>query len=300
MPKSSDAEDPSSSSGSDNTTVKKPNKLSFKSLLSSVFSPKKSNKEESAFHATIKQLKSSTKTMTAEEKEILTNFLKFGSKTVEQVMIPRSDISAVKQNATLDELNLALMTYSHTRTLVYADNLDNIIGFIHIKDLFKVMAKKQDFQLKKLIRKPIISAPSMKLIDLLVEMQRKRTHISVVVDEYGGTDGIVTIEDIMEEIVGRIDDEHDEKLESDSYKIISANTIIASARVEVEDLEKILGVKLKEDDDEFDTIGGLVLAKVGHVPLPGTKIEIASANVEIEVIDAGPRGLKQVKLTLKE
>ena len=161
-----------------------------------------------------------------------------------------------------------------------------------------MLAQNKHFQLKKIIRKPIISAPSMKLTDLLITMQRQRTHISIIVDEYGGTDGIVTIEDIMEEIVGRIDDEHDDKLESDAYQILDSSTVLSSSRVEVEDLERILGVKLKDDKDEFDTIGGLVLAKVGNVPSPGTKIEI-SHQVELEVIDANARTLKQVKLTLK-
>jgi CBS domain containing-hemolysin-like protein len=138
----------------------------------------------------------------------------------------------------------------------------------------------------------------MKLNLLLTEMQKKCTHIAVVVDEYGGTDGIVTFEDIMEEIVGRIEDEHDQQLESDSYEIIDSGAVLCSARVEVETIEHILGVNLKGEDDEFDTIGGLVLAKVGNVPLPGDKIML-SEQVELEVIDASPRTLKQVKLRLR-
>jgi len=234
----------------------------------------------------------------SQEEMIFTNFQEFGDKTVEDVMIPRADIIAVRDNTRLDDINQMVIKFSHTRMLVYNDTLDNIIGFLHIKDLFKVLAREENFNLKKLIRKPIISAPSMKLLDLLSEMQRKRTHIAIVVDEYGGTDGMVTIEDIMEEIFGRIDDEHDEKLESDNYKIINSTTILSNSRVEVEDLEKILGVRLKVEDDDFDTIGGLVLAKAGSVPPPGTKIDIAE-NVELEVIEASPRTLKSVKLKLK-
>ncbi|MGI4776463.1 MAG: transporter associated domain-containing protein, partial [Janthinobacterium lividum] len=166
------------------------------------------------------------------------------------------------------------------------------------KDLFKVIAEKQEFNLRKLIRKPIKAAPSMRIGDLLTEMQRKRIHIAVVVDEYGGTDGIVTIEDIMEEIFGRIDDEHDEKLKSDNYKILNKTTILSNSRVEVEELEKILGIKLKEEDDEFDTIGGLVLDKAGTVPTIGTKFDISNI-LELEVIDASPRVLKLIKLRLK-
>lgn len=234
----------------------------------------------------------------ANEQEMLNNFLSFSNKTVEDAMIPRSDIVAVRHNISLAELFKTIIKTHHTRTLVYENTLDNIVGFVHIKDLFMVLAENKHFQLKNIIRKPIISTSSMKLTDLLITMQRQRTHIAITVDEYGGTDGIVTIEDIIEEIVGRIDDEHDDKLESDSYQIIDANTVLASSRVEVEDLEKILGVKLKDDDDEFDTIGGLVLTKSGSVPAPGTKIDISNL-VELEVIDANPRTLKQVKLTLK-
>jgi CBS domain containing-hemolysin-like protein len=239
-----------------------------------------------------------TKKKKLTEKTIFSNFQEFNDKIVEDVVIPRSDIIAVRDDVNLEDLNQMIIKFSHTRILVYNDTLDNIIGFIHIKDLFKILARAENFNLKKLIRKPIISAPSMKLSDLLREMQRRRTHIAIVVDEYGGTDGMVTIEDIMEEIFGRIDDEHDEILESDSYKVINHTTILSNSRVEVEDLEKILGVQLKDHDDEFDTIGGLVLAKVGSVPLPGTKINI-SDEVELEVIDANPRTLKLVKLKLK-
>ena len=249
-------------------------------------------------HNFLNRLKPTSHVKPSKEEVIFSNFQEFGDKTVEDVMIPRADIIAVKDNTKLDDLNQMIIKFSHTRMLVYNDTLDSIIGFLHIKDLFKVLAKQENFNLKKLIRKPIISAPSMKLLDLLSEMQRKRIHIAIVVDEYGGTDGMVTIEDIIEEIFGRIDDEHDEKLESDNYKIISSTTILSNSRVEVEDLERMLGVRLKNEGDEFDTIGGLVLAKAGSVPPPGTKIDIAE-NVELEVIEASPRTLKSVKLKLK-
>lgn len=268
--------------------------VSSKSILSRIITGLKA----SNFHNLLNRLKPTSLTKPSQEEVIFSNFQEFGDKTVEDVMIPRADIIAVKDNTKLDDLNQMIIKFSHTRMLVYNDTLDSIIGFLHIKDLFKVLAKQENFNLKKLIRKPIISAPSMKLLDLLSEMQRKRIHIAIVVDEYGGTDGMVTIEDIMEEIFGRIDDEHDEKLESDIYKIISSNTVLSNSRVKVEDLEKILGVHLKNEGDEFDTIGGLVLAKAGSVPLPGTKIDIAE-NVELEVIEASPRALKSVKLKLK-
>jgi CBS domain containing-hemolysin-like protein len=270
--------------------------FTFKALFSNWFLK---DKIVDDFHETIKQLKSNSKKMTLEEKKIFTNLLKFGHKTAEDVMIPRSDIKAVKLTISFEELSKMLNhELPRTRTLVYDGTLDNIVGFIHIKDLFKILVTKQNLQLTKIIRKPIISAPSMKVMDLLAKMRRDRVQIAIVVDEYGGTDGIVTIEDIMEEIVGRIDDEHDKQSDNESFRIIDNTTILSNARVKVEDLELVLGVKLKTEEDEFDTIGGLVLAKSGNVPLIGTKINIEE-QVELEVIDASPRSLKQVQLKLK-
>jgi CBS domain containing-hemolysin-like protein len=277
--------------------LKNPSKFDvLKSWFSRLFFKEKI---EDNFYYTIKKLKSNSKKMTLEEQKIFMNLLKFGHKTVEDVMIPRSDIKAVKLTTSIEELSQMLNSkIPHTRTLVYDETLDNIVGFIHIKDLFKLLVTKRNLPLKRIIRKPIISAPSMKLIDLLAKMRRDHVQISIVVDEYGGTDGIVTTEDIMEEIVGRIDDEHNKKSDNDNFKIINNNTILSNARVKVEDLELALGVTLKTEDDEFDTIGGLVLAKVGNVPSVGTKIDIEE-QVELEVIEACPRSLKQVKLRLK-
>ncbi|WCR56197.1 MAG: Hemolysin C [Rickettsia asembonensis] len=237
--------------------------------------------------------------MTLDERNILANLLELEDKTIEDIMVPRSDIAAIKLSTNLEELSESIkLEVPHTRTLIYDGTLDNIVGFIHIKDLFKALATKQNGRLKKLIRKHIIAAPSMKLLDLLAKMRRERTHIAIVIDEYGGTDGLVTIEDLIEEIVGRIDDEHDQQLDSDNFKVINNSTIISNARVEVEVLEEIIGEKLKNDDDEFDTIGGLVLTRVGSVPAIGTRIDI-SENIEIEVTDTTPRSLKQVKIRLK-
>ncbi|WP_341794609.1 hemolysin C [Rickettsia endosymbiont of Rhinocyllus conicus] len=269
--------------------------------LRKLFSPIKSlfsNKVPDDFFSVIKRLKTNSQKMTLDERNILANLLKLKGKTIEDIMVPRSDIAAIKLTTNIEELNESIkVKIPHTRTLIYDGTLDNIVGFIHIKDLFKALVTKQNFRLKKLIRKHIIAAPSMKLLDLLAKMRREKTHIAIVIDEYGGTDGLVTIEDVMEALVGRIDDEHDQKSEYDNYKVINNSTIISNARVEVEVLEEIIGEKLK-DDDEFDTIGGLVLTKMGNVPAVGTKINV-SENIEIEVTDANPRSLKQIKITLK-
>ncbi|WP_419235075.1 hemolysin C [Rickettsia endosymbiont of Nabis limbatus] len=271
--------------------------------LRKLFSPIKSlfsNKVPDDFFSVIKRLKTNSQKMTLDERNILANLLKLKGKTTGDIMVPRSDIAAIKLTTNIEELNESIkVKIPHTRTLIYDGTLDSIVGFIHIKDLFKALVTKQNFRLKKLIRKHIIAAPSMKLLDLLAKMRREKTHIAIVIDEYGGTDGLVTIEDVMEALVGRIDDEHDQKSEYYNYKVINNSTIISNARVEVEVLEEIIGEKLKDDDDEFDTIGGLVLTKMGNVPAVGTKINV-SENIEIEVTDANPRSLKQVKITLKK
>lgn len=226
---------------------------------------------------------------------IMKNFESFAEKTVEDVMIPRSDIISVSYDISLEDLSKTIIKHGHTRTLVYKDNLDNVIGFLHIKDLFEIIARSKKYSLKKLMRKHIVSPHSMTLIELLKQMQLNRTHIAVVVDEYGGTDGIVTIEDVIESIVGRIDDEHDADLDTENFKILKPGLIIANARMEVEELERILDVKLRDEDDEFDTIGGLVLAKVGTVPDKGEVI-IITEEVTIEIINSTPRTIKQLKV----
>lgn len=232
----------------------------------------------------------------AQENAIIRNLESFAEKVASDVLIPRSDIIAVNVDISLDELSKIVIKHGHTRTLVYKDNLDNILGFVHIKDLFEVIAKSKKYNLKKLTRKALVFPESMKLVDLLREMQVKRTHIAVIVDEYGGTDGIVTIEDLIEGIVGPIDDEHDIELVSESFKVLKPGVIIVSARMEVVELEKLLNVKLKEEDDEFDTIGGLVLATVGTVPEKGSVIDI-NDDVTVEIMDSTPRNIKQLKIT---
>lgn len=226
---------------------------------------------------------------------IIQNFESFAEKTVEDIMIPRSDIIAVSCEASLEDISKTIIKYGHTRTLVYKENLDNVIGFLHIKDLFEVIAKSKKYNLKKLMRKHIVSPHSMNLIDLLKQMQIHRTHIAVVVDEYGGTDGIVTIEDVIEAIIGRINDEHDESLDGENIEIIKPGVMIVNARVEIEELEKILGVSLRKEEGEFDTIGGLVLAKIGTVPEKGEVIAITE-EVTIEILDSTPRAIKQLKV----
>lgn len=244
----------------------------------------------------IEKLEYYANTISVKEKDILSNFLGFCNKTVDDVKIPRSDISSISSTTNVAALNKKILETGHTRTLVYEDNLDNIIGFLHIKDIFKAMVNKSDVNIQKLIRTPILAAQSMKLIDLLTEMQRTRTHIAIVVDEYGGTDGIATIEDIMETLVGEIEDEHDNNNDP-KYEILKTGEIITEARVEIEELEKAIGTALKTEEDVCETIGGLILSRIGHIPEKNTTI-IISDNISATVIDADSRVIKKIKLVV--
>lgn len=290
MLKSSDKEGPT---GSGKPKIKK-SLMSFKAFLKHYLFKRGRDKEPLQILGVNESIPGSLINNT--EDEIVNNLDNFYEKTVEDIMVPRSDIISASHDTTLEELSDLIIKHSHTRTLIYRESLDNIIGFVHIKDLFEIIAHSKKFILKKLVRKHIVSTHSMKLIDLLTRMQAKKTHIAVVVDEYGGTDGIVTIEDIIEEIVGKIDDEHDIDEESDSYKIIRPGLLIASARVEMEELENTIGIKLKTEHDEFDTIGGLVMAKVGSVPEKGDIIDLDNG-VIVEIIESTPRTIKQMKIT---
>lgn len=283
MPKSLDKESHSWGKTVPNKKISK-----VRSLLTRIFARKNEHNEPVN--------SSSIGTHLITGREIVSNIQDFAEKTVEDVMIPRSDIASISVDSKLEDLCKAILDHRHTRTLVYKGSLDNIVGFIHIKDLFEVIANSKKTSLKKLIRKHIISPHSMKLIDLLAQMQMNRTHIAVVVDEYGGTDGLVTIEDIIEEIVGRIDDEHDIEADEDSYKIVRPGVIVASARVEIEALEKVLGIKLRHEDEEIDTIGGLVMAISGCVPEKG-EVVVINQDVAVEIIESTPRTIKQIKIT---
>jgi len=280
MPKASDKEDP--------TVVGNKSKITVLSKLKSLWRNKPPKQEDS-------KLEQSDFSELPTEGEILNNLGSFSEKTLENIMIPRSDIISVGVDASLEELSTLIVKHAHTRTLVYQERLDDIIGFVHIKDLFEVIVESKKFNLKRLLRKHIVAPHSMKLIDLLTQMQRSRTHIAIVVDEYGGTDGLVTIEDIIEEIVGNIDDEHDIGIDED-YRILKPGLIITSARVEIQELENVLGTQLSSVDDEFDTIGGLIMVKSGSVPEKGEVIHITE-DIITEILEATPRTIKQIKIT---
>jgi CBS domain containing-hemolysin-like protein len=237
---------------------------------------------------------SGDKNVDAEERSILHNVIGMRDSTVNDVMIPRADIIAAENTATLDELKNVIISHEHTRTPIYKGSLDNVIGFVHIKDLVSFLGTTKEFDLNTVLREILYVAPSMKVLDLLKQMRSKRVHMALVLDEYGGTDGLVTMEDLMEEIVGEIEDEHDEVIEEE-IKQIDENTFEVNARISVENLEEKLGTQLitDDEDEDFETVGGLIFFMLGHVPVAGEIVRHHSG-YDFEILEAEPRRIKKL------
>ena len=233
--------------------------------------------------------------VTLEEKKMLKNIVNFGDKKINTIMVPRSDIIAIPENITLNEIKKIITEDEHTRIPVYKDNIDHIIGFIHSKDLAKFLCDtNSDFNLQKIIRKILFVPCSTKLLDALLRMRSSRVHIGIVLDEFGAVDGLVTIENIVEEIVGQIDDEHDVPLESSFFQIkkIDEKTYHFGGRVELKKFEEIF--KIKFEDCIAETVGGLVLSTFKSIPKIGDKIE--KSPLVFKVLDADKRMVKAVEV----
>ena len=235
-------------------------------------------------------------------KNIFKNVINLNNKCIEDVMIPRADIDAVSLETTYADLVSFIDKTKHSRIPVFDDNLDKIQGMVHIRDLFEKINqtnnKKNTKISKKMIRKILFSSPSMKVLDLLLKMRSEQIHMSIVVDEFGGTYGIVTIEDLVEEIVGEIKDEHDFE-EADEIKKISKKSFEISARILIEDFEERLKVNLNLDDkNEVDTLGGFIFFLLGRIPGRGEVINYKK-KLEFTIIEADTRRIKRVLVTLK-
>ena len=232
--------------------------------------------------------------------QIETRAGQFEGKTVEDVMIARSEIRAVEAGQSLEALIKVFAEAKHSRLPVYRKNLDDPTGFIHIKDLVLELAKPNKSErnpIEKIVRPLIFVPPSMNAKKLLRQMQEERQHIALVVDEYGGTDGLVSLEDILEEIVGEIDDEHDDP--RSKIKKISDNEWQAGAKTEIEEFKKETKIDLELPSDkpnEFDTLGGVAIGVIGHLPKIGEIIEHPKG-VKLEVLDADERRIKTLKIS---
>ena len=251
-------------------------------------------------------------TFSAQERAMLRNILRFGKLTVEDVMVPRADIIAVEDTITLAELLRVFREAEHSRLPVYNETLDDPRGMIHIRDLMSwitTAAEKNATTLDlaavdlgktvgaiNIVREILYVPPSMPVLDLLLRMQSSRLHLALVVDEYGGTDGLVSIEDLIEEVFGEIDDEHD-VAEEPLIREDARHGFIADARTPIEVLEQRFGIDLlsPEQEEDIDTIGGLVFALAGRIPARGERVHHPSG-IEFEVLDADPRLIKKLRI----
>ena len=273
----------------------------FKNLVKNFFSSNifKNGSLKENIETVLDTVKKDDENISKQERLMLLNILKIDQIRSIDIMIPRADIGAVEVNDSFEKVLEVFIKESHSRVPVYEKNLDNIIGMIHIKDLVKYQSNENFEQgfLRKIIRDVVEIPPSMPVLDLLMKMQLTRLHMGIVIDEYGGTDGLVTIEDVIEEITGEIEDEHDEQNMPTLIKT-SPNSFKASARAKIEDFQKLSKINLLNvhDNEDIDTLGGLVIATAGRVPQRGEIIKHESGLI-FEIIDADPRKIKSLKIT---
>jgi CBS domain containing-hemolysin-like protein len=234
--------------------------------------------------------------ISAQERTILRNVFKLRELTARDVMVPRADIIAVRHDVSLKDLVERMAREAHSRLPIYRETLDDVIGIVHIKDVLPFWGSNREFRLADVLRKVLFVAPSMRVLDLLLEMRRTRIHMALVVDEYGGVDGVVTIEDLVEEIVGEIEDEHDVE-EGPRLVRQPDGTLFADARMTIAEFETELGPLIAADahGDDINTLGGAVVAQAGRVPGRGEVIT-HPAGFEFEVLEADPRRLKRLKV----
>jgi len=200
------------------------------------------------------------------ERNLIKNILILNEKSVDDIMVPRAEIISIEKNKTINEIFSVIENKSHSRMPVYDQNLDNVLGFLHIKDLINNVENK-NFKLNEILREILYVAPKSPILELLKRMRSSRIHMGLVVDEFGGVDGLITIEDLVEEIVGEIEDEHDAEDFQVNLTRIDEKTIIVDASYKIDELENLFGIKIKAaKNEEIDTVGGLVFYIANKVP----------------------------------
>jgi CBS domain containing-hemolysin-like protein len=233
--------------------------------------------------------------LTPVERQMLRNLLHFGDETAGDICVTRGDIVAIPANLPFDAIVRAFAEAEHSRLPVYAESLDEIVGMIHIKDLFAAMIDEtRERSIEALIRTPLFVPESMGVIDLLARMRAERVHLAIIIDEFGGTEGLVTIEDVVEEIVGEIEDEHDIE-EAGLLTRLDEGVWEADARIELEELAEAVDARLVWEEDEVDTLGGLVFLLAGHIPVRGESVTHPSG-WRLEAVDSDPRKILRVRL----
>lgn len=215
------------------------------------------------------------------EKEMIFNVFDFADLQVKDVMVQRVDIVAIDKDDTYDEVMETIKKEQFSRIPIYDETIDNIIGFLNVKDLAMIENPRKDFNISKYIREPFYTFEFKKIVELFKEMKKTRNHIAVVLDEYGGTVGIVTIEDLVEEIVGEIEDEYDEVKES--IETIGENEYVVDGSVRIHDISELIGINI--DSEEFDSIGGLMIGELGRMPQKMEEVTIGTIKLIVESID---------------
>ena len=295
MTTTAEPSDPSSSPESQDSAA--PQRLGQRMLaLLRRFRPQRSDRD--AIETILEQPQNhETSDFDADERKMLSNILQLKHRTVEDVLVPRAEIIAVDVEAGIDEVIELAAAEGHSRLPVFGDDMDDIRGLVHIKDLLAAKARGSNEGIDAILRTPIFVAPSMPVLDMLLDMRTKRRHMAFVVDEHGGIDGLLTIEDLVEEIVGDIQDEHDEN--EGEIVTIEENEFEAHARLELSELEAKIGRFLTDEDREEDveTLGGLVFAMAGRVPLRG-EVLTHSSGWRFTVMEADPRRIRRVHIEL--
>lgn len=229
------------------------------------------------------------------ERKMLRNLLHFGEQTVDDVAVPRREIVAIPESASFAEVVASFAEAGHSRLPVYRENLDEVVGMIHIKDVFAVLAEdRPPPPLFDLIRQPLYVPQSMGVLELLADMRAQRTHLAIVIDEYSGTEGLVTIEDLVEEIVGEIEDEHDDEPTA-LFLRNEDGCWDADASAELDDIGEAIDPRLADIEEDVDTLGGLAAVLAGHVPEVGEILQHPSG-WRIEITEADERRVHRLRL----
>ena len=230
-----------------------------------------------------------------QERALIANVLRLREMSADDVMVPRPDIIAMRADVSLAQAIELLRQEGHSRLPVFREHLDDMLGMVHIKDVFAYSGEPESFSVEKILRKPLLVAPQIGVLDLLLQMRQTRTHLALVVDEYGGIDGLVTIEDLVETIVGDISDEHDE-IEGPMVVERPDGALDLNALLPVEEFEAKMGSVLSEDerDADIETVGGLVFNLAGRVPAKGEIIAHPSG-VEFLVLEADARRIRRLR-----
>lgn len=232
--------------------------------------------------------------LSLKEKSILNNILSINKLKVGDVMIPRASIIAVPSDCSFEKLISVIENETHSRMPVFRKDLDDILGMIHIKDIIKYSGtKSSSFKIQNILREVIFAPPTMPVLNLLLKMQSTKLHMALVIDEHGGTDGLITIEDVVEEIVGEIQDEHD-KDDDFNFKKINFNLFEAKAEMKIEDFNRESNFNISLEG--VDTLGGFIFSHVNRVPCIGEVIKISN-KYQFEILDADPRKIKKIRIS---